>query len=364
MALMTGEEKAGALLLSLDPRVADAVLNQLGPEAKARLVALMKRLEASPQRQEFMNQVLEETEKVLQKSVQGPVGSPVAPNPGQTSGPRQSVIDRVVADPQKTNTKAGVSPGREQKVAGPPALKLAYTSESESAGESEEEADPLAAVNEIATDRLNRALEGENSRTIGLILSVLKGESGGQIFKKLQPDVRREVAIYMATCVMPGPEIVRRTLRAVLTKEQSLPEVVAEQTNDARFKKMAELLWTLERTERTEALAALQEHDAAAANQVRELLYQFADLLRLDARSIQKVLGQMDGKVLAVALKGADDNVKQIVMDNMSKRAREGLTEEMEFLSNVQADQIQQAQKAIVGVIQQLDQAGEIVMLR
>ena len=143
-----------------------------------------------------------------------------------------------------------------------------------------------------------------------------------------------------------------------------MPEVVAEQTSDARFQKMAELLWTLECTERTEALAALQEHDAAAANQVRELLYQFADLLRLDARSIQKVLGQMDGKVLAVALKGAGDDIKQIVMDNMSKRAREGLLEEMEFLNNLQPDQIQQAQKTVVGVIQQLDQAGEIVMLR
>ena len=107
---MTGEEKAGALLLSLDPRVADAVLNQLGPQAKTRLVGLMQRLEASPQRQAFINQVLEETEKVLQKSALTPVGSKDTPNPTPTTGPRQPVLDRVVADPQKTNTKSDVSP--------------------------------------------------------------------------------------------------------------------------------------------------------------------------------------------------------------------------------------------------------------
>ena len=63
-------------------------------------------------------------------------------------------------------------------------------------------------------------------------------------------------------------------------------------------------------------------------------------------------------------LKGADEDVKQIVMENMSKRARDGLLEEMEFLGTIPANQIQQAQKSIVDIIQQLDQAGELVMVR
>ena len=218
--------------------------------------------------------------------------------------------------------------------------------------------------NSVATDRLLLALSAESARTIALILNHLTGESGGDIFKQLSPEVRRDVSVHMATCVMPGMAVVQRTIRAILAKEQSLPEVIPDQKGDARFKKMAQLLWKLERTERSEALAALQDRDPGAASQVRELLYLFTDLLRLDSRSMQKVLGQTDGKILAVALKGADEDVKQVVMENMSKRARDGLLEEMEFLGTIPSNQIQQAQKSIVDIIQQLDQAGELVMVR
>jgi flagellar motor switch protein FliG len=86
--------------------------------------------------------------------------------------------------------------------------------------------------------------------------------------------------------------------------------------------------------------------------------------LVLDGRSMQKVLAEIDSKTLALALKGATDEIRQKVMENMSKRAREGLLEELEFLSNVPADQINVAKKAVVDIIQKLDQAGDIVMLR
>jgi flagellar motor switch protein FliG len=361
MTTMTGEEKAGLLLLSLDQRVADAVLSQLGPEAKARLTGSMQRMKASPHRKDFAAQVFEEVERVLQKPALRVVDERVATGPGDPkAGP--SLAQGTAAIGQKAIAKtAGQLPGEPKH---PPAspLKLAYASGA--ATEAQDEEDPVAVLNGVAAERLLRALEAEDPKTIAVIMTCLTGEQGGEIFKQLQPGVRREVSVHMATCVMPGQAVVQRAVRGILAKEQSLPEVVGDLKGDARFKKMAQLMWKLERTERTEALAALQDRDPAAASQVRDLLYSFTDLLRLDTRSIQKVLGQTDGKLLAVALKGADDDVKKIVMDNMSKRSREGLMEEMEFLGTVPANQTQQAQKSIVDIIQQLDQAGELVMIR
>jgi flagellar motor switch protein FliG len=78
---------------------------------------------------------------------------------------------------------------------------------------------------------------------------------------------------------------------------------------------------------------------------------------------MQKLLGEFDAKSLAGALKSAPDAIKEKVMNNLSKRARESLTEEMEFLGTLAATQIQQAQKEIVEGMQRLDQAGELVML-
>jgi flagellar motor switch protein FliG len=78
----------------------------------------------------------------------------------------------------------------------------------------------------------------------------------------------------------------------------------------------------------------------------------------------RKLLAEIDAKSLATALKGGSDAIRQKVSSNLSKRARETLNEEMELLGTVPATVIQQAQKAVVDVIQRLDQAGELTMLQ
>src|SRR5205823_6618978 len=131
-----------------------------------------------------------------------------------------------------------------------------------------------------------------------------------------------------------------------------------------RFKRMAEMLRRLDKPDRLEVLAALEQSDAQTAAQVREFLYGFEDLLLIEDRSTQKLLGEIDSKSLASALKGAPDAIKDKVLNNLSKRARETLNEEMELLGTLPPTAIQQAQKAVVDVIQRLDQAGELTMLQ
>jgi flagellar motor switch protein FliG len=77
---------------------------------------------------------------------------------------------------------------------------------------------------------------------------------------------------------------------------------------------------------------------------------------------MQKVLSEIDSKGLAVALKGAPEEITAKVLNNLSKRAQETLTEEIQFLGTVPPAEIQQAQKVIVALIQRMDQAGELVM--
>ena len=114
-----------------------------------------------------------------------------------------------------------------------------------------------------------------------------------------------------------------------------------------------------------EVLAALEQSDAQTAVQVREFLYSFDDLLLIEDRSMQKLLAEIDSKSLASALKGASDPIKEKVRNNLSKRARETLNEEMELLGSLPGTTIQQGpQKSVVDVIQRLDQAGELTMLQ
>lgn len=349
MIAMTGEEKAGLLLLSLDPEVAKAILARLEAPARERLAAHMERLGASPQRDDFLAQVLQEAERMLE-APQLRIAAP--PEPAAKA-------------PAKPETRPAADPPRPKAPAPQPPRLAAFRPDQPA---DEEPADTTsagaAALNQLAPERLGLALDGESPRTIALVLNQLSVERAGTVYKQLPPEVRRDVAVQMGVAAAPAPPIVERTVQAVLAKARALPEAAGEATADARFKKMAELLRQLERSDRAEAIAALQERDPTIAAQVLGLLYVFEDILCLDGRSIQKVLGEIDSKTLAVALKGAAEDIAAKVIDNMSKRAREGLTEEMEFLGTVPRSQIKTAQQAITDVIQKLDQAGEIVMLR
>jgi flagellar motor switch protein FliG len=365
MTAMSGEEKAGLLLLSLNPKVTEAVLGQLSADVKARLQSHMQRLGKSPKRQEFINEVLQEAELLLQQPALQIADTSTTDTPtGTSSGsrPLRLVGAEQLGDGAPTN---GAKQSQPQQKAEEPAQPLGSQAvDTGDAAVAGAELNVLSALNRLNGDRIVLALEGENFRTIALVLNCLAMEKAGAVFKHLEPSVRREVSVQMGTCAMPGTAVLQRTLRAILTKEQTLPAAAVESKSEARFKKMAELLRQLERPDRSDALTALQERDVGAANKVRELLYVFEDILCLDGRSVQKVLGEIDSKTLAVALKGTTEEIKQKVMDNMSKRAREGLLEELAFLGTMPSSQIQQAQRGLADVIQKLDQSGEIVMLR
>ena len=132
-----------------------------------------------------------------------------------------------------------------------------------------------------------------------------------------------------------------------------------------RFKRMAEMLRRLDKPDRMEILAALEQSDAAAAAQVKEFLYSFDDLLLLEDRSMQKLLAEIDFEESGVGperrlRRHQGEGAKTICP---SERA-ETLMEEMELLGTLPPTTIQQAQKSVVDVIQRLDQAGELTMLQ
>jgi flagellar motor switch protein FliG len=118
----------------------------------------------------------------------------------------------------------------------------------------------------------------------------------------------------------------------------------------------------LEKTDRMELLTALEQEDPQTASGVKEYLYQFEDLLAIEDRSVQKLLAEIDSKNLALALKGAQQEIVDKVLSNLSKRARESLAEEMELSGTVPPRHIQEAQKVVLALFQRLDQAGELVM--
>jgi flagellar motor switch protein FliG len=325
MNVATGEEKAALLLTSLPAEIAETLLGKLGPDRRARVRAQMARLQDEPEASTLLGSVLTEFNEVV-RGTQARSFSVVS---AAGESPRSA------AEPPKTDPRV-----EDSTLAGA----------------------PLEALGQMNIDLLAEAVKGEHPRTIMLLLNHFDANRGGELLKRLTPEERKQVSAQLSRPVSPNATLLQRIAEAVVTKARKLGNAATPVDPEARFRKIADMLRFLDKADRKEMLASLEEQDPDTAAKVKDQLYQFEDLLLIEARSMQKLLTEIDLKSLALALKNASEAIREKVLGNLSKRARESLTEEMEFLGSVPAAQVQQAQKVVVDVIQRLDQAGELVM--
>jgi len=111
-------------------------------------------------------------------------------------------------------------------------------------------------------------------------------------------------------------------------------------------------------------METLEIEDADLAEEIRKRMFVFEDILQLDNRSIQRFLREVDNSQLAIALKGATEEVKNVIYSNMSKRLAEMIKEDIEFMGPVRLKDVEEAQQKIVNVIRKLEDAGEIIISR
>jgi flagellar motor switch protein FliG len=321
--ILTGEERGALVLKSLAPPVVEKILSQLPAERRSKLQTIMQRLEDSPENRKVLDQFLSEIAQALE-------------NP-----------ESLQADQGKSN---GLAQSRQIKEA------ESFPTEEEIANE------PLNALTKFPPEKLARALEGEASATISLIMNYLDISFAGEVYKLLSSGIRREVSIQLSTTLIPGIEVVHRVAQALARKGRLLGSKPAIPDTPARVKKMADMLRMLPKNDRMEILTSLQEKNEALAVEVKNQLYRFEDVLRLDNRSVQRLLGELETSTLALAMKSTSDEIKEKFLSNMPKRAQDTLAEEMEMSGTVQPDQIQGAQKTIVEALQRLDQSNEITL--
>jgi flagellar motor switch protein FliG len=335
MALLTAEQKVAILLKSLAPEVTDTMLGQLGPEEAGVLRAQLEQLQSQPLPQQTTDDVLAEFDGFL------------------------SAVEKQMAN-QEAAGEGPAEPGA--KTEATPSGPSSPPEESPPAPEAGG-GDPFVPLGLLSPDRLAAALKDEQVRTMALLLNNLAPILSGEVLKRLPAAQRREVSLLLGQPLLVPRKVLDTIGAAVLQKGLVAEESAQENSDEARAKKTADVLRQLDRAERLAIVAELQERDPETAARVKEHLYHFEDILKVDDRSVQRLLSEVDSKSLGMAVKGAPENVAAKLLNNLSKRARETLTEEMEFLGNASPAQIQQAQKAIVEVMQRLDQAGELVML-
>jgi flagellar motor switch protein FliG len=223
--------------------------------------------------------------------------------------------------------------------------------------EVKESDDPLKDIGELTAEQLFVALRAENPRTIGIVLHQVPPEKAAEVLTKLSPNLRRATFVEMAKGVPNNPELVARLIRAVV---QSCDEMEHSTTGTRVFRTLAEMLHSVQREDRGAMMEALQESDSHAAERVDDLLFNFEDLIQIEDRTLQRILGEIDTRVLAEALYGASDALSKKVMMNRSARVQKMITEEMEVMGAVSPEANYQARRKVVEVIRKFDREGHL----
>lgn len=333
---MTGLEKVALLLKGLGPKATDTLLAQLGPGHAERVRTRIQQLPPGPEQQQAITQLLRDVAQAFSED-------PGAPERKVKAG----------ADAPPSARPAGIN------------LLVQEDAEGEEATTADADlpSDPLEAVRLLPPAQLARAMLGENPRTVSLLLNHLDTPHAGEIYKRLSSTMRRDVSFFFASQTMPPLEVLRRVAQGIVQKSRSLADAPAQADPTDRIKKMADLIRLLDRAERTELLAALAERDGDMAQKVKDLLYQFEDLLQIENASVQKLLGELDTKTIATGLQGATPAIQHKILSNLSKRAQDALQEEMDLMGSVPKSKVELGRTAIVEVIRRLDERGELIMI-
>ncbi|MDD3230238.1 MAG: flagellar motor switch protein FliG [Oscillospiraceae bacterium] len=205
-------------------------------------------------------------------------------------------------------------------------------------------------------------LQNEHPQTIAFVLSYSRAEQASQILSELPKDLQIDVLWRMANLESVSPAVVKM-VEDVLEKRFS-SVVSVDMTEIGGINYVADVMNHTDRTTEKNIFDGLNERDPQLSNDIRKRMFVFEDITQLDNISIQRFLRDVNSQDLAVALKGADEDVKQAILSNMSKRSQENILSDIEYLHNVRMHDVEEAQQKIVDVIRKLEESNEIVISR
>ncbi len=205
-------------------------------------------------------------------------------------------------------------------------------------------------------------IRGEHPQTVALILTYLDPTQGSEILPFLPEALRSDVMIRMATLEDIPPGVMQEIGTAIqndLNQSGSANKTAASKKVSG-IKLVANILNQVDQASEKAILGSISENHANLAEDIRKLMFVFDDLTQLDDRAMQELLKVVSKDQLILALKAAQDDIKDLVFRNMSERARDLLQEDMEAKGPVKVSEVEAAQQEILKLAKTLEEAGTI----
>jgi flagellar motor switch protein FliG len=214
-------------------------------------------------------------------------------------------------------------------------------------------------LNNVNEEVLANYLKNEYPQTVAVVLSKLSEGHAARVLSVLPENFAMEVVMRLLRMETVQKEVLDGMERTLRTEFMS--NLASTKRADSHGQ-MADIFNNLDRNTENRFMGALEERNRESAERIKSLMFTFEDLGRLDPAGVQVLLRQVEKDQLALALKGASDNVKGLFFKNMSDRAGKMMREDMDAMGPVRLSEVDEAQAVVVSTAKALADSGEIAI--
>lgn len=218
----------------------------------------------------------------------------------------------------------------------------------------------LEALNWMEPKAIFDLVRNEHPQIVAIVLSYIDEEQAGEVLKMLPDKLRSEVVMRIATLDGIQPSALAELDEVIEKQFQKGGSMQSAPLGGT--KRAAAVLNMLDGATEEEVLKFISGNDQGLADRIADLMFTFDNLLQVDDRGIQELLREISTDVLATALKGADDVIREKFFNNISKRAAEILKDDLETKGPVRLSEVEAAQKEILTVARRMADQGQIAL--
>jgi len=202
-------------------------------------------------------------------------------------------------------------------------------------------------------------LRQEHPQIVSIVLSYLESDQAAEVLALMPENTRADLVMRIASLDGIQPNALAE-LDDILERQFEGASAQYRSSTVGGQKTAANILNVLDAAIGADVMESLKNVDEDLGNQIEELMFVFENLIDVDDRGVQSILREVSSETLILALKGADEDLKEKILKNMSKRAAEMLQDDLEARGPVKLSDVEGAQKEILGVARRMADAGEI----
>ncbi len=203
-------------------------------------------------------------------------------------------------------------------------------------------------------------LSNEHPQTAAIVLAHLETGMAATTLREMPEESRMEIVYRLATLERVSPQVLRELDEALQSEFRTSGAVSGSKMGGVEA--AAEIMGTIDRATETSILSAMDEVDPDLANDIRNLLFTYEDILKIDDHGVQMILKEISQEDLLISLKTASDELTDKIFSNMSERASTMLKEDLEAMGLTKITEVERAQQKIVSVVKRLEEEGRLVV--